>query len=293
MNTQNAPKCKKHRGLKTFLTVICVLLVVLCAVAYIFKDEISFIYSGMTSSEEALASREEENDRKTNELLGQIAEVTMRDLTDEERKLLADGVLSYEDALALIMGEPHEPAVTNTGAEVTEAPDVTGEVAEAPDVTVEVTQTAEITERTEPVVQTTVATTKETSDIVTDSLDVEKYQNRINEIIAEIYLLRATYLNKIDELISSTKKEYSALPKEQHTLSTKLRMVEKKVMPAGNALEKECDASMNILLDELKDILKIIGSGTDIIKEIEKTYAEQKEIKKAELISKYMPRINK
>lgn len=284
MNIKGASIRKKHRGLKIFLTVICVLLVALCTIAYILRDEISFVYSGMTSSEEALASREEENDRRTNELLGQIAEVTMRDLSEEERKLLADGLLSYEDALALIKGEPHTAATTDIGVEATEAPDVTVEVT---------TQNTAATEKTEPVVQTTVAATEETSDIVSDSLGIEKYQNRINEIIAEIYLLRATYLNKIDELIAAAKKEYSALPKDQHTLSTKLRMVEKRIMPAGTALEKECDAQMTILLDELKDILKIIGSGTDIIKEIEMTYAEQKEIKKAELINKYMPQMSK
>lgn len=284
MSKKNAAGCKKCRGLKVFLTVVFVLLVACLAAVCIFRDEIAFIYSGMTSSSEALASRGEENDKKTHELLEQIAEVTMRDLSEEERKQLASGMLSYEDALALIMGK--EPIVVT--AEV---------VTEKADVPVEVTDASAQTVAKPSVPEETTAETSKATEKANDSLispeELEKYKNRINEIIAEIYLLRATYLNKIDGLIESVRKEYARMSESQHTLSTKISLVEKKLVPAGNALEKECDQSMNILLDELKGILKTIGSGTDIIKEIEKTYAEQKEIKKAELINKYMPQMSK
>ncbi len=285
MSKINAAGGKKRRGLKVFLAILLVLLLASLTAAYVFRDEIAFIYSGVTSSGEELASREEENDRKTNELLGQIAEVTMRDLTDEERKQLASGMLSYEDALALIMGEPPIVVTTDIQPIVTEEP----VVSDIPEIT-----TAEEPEPTETSAIVTEATKapEQPQEISIPTEEIEKYKARINEIIAEIYLLRATYLNKIDELIESVRKEYARMSEKKHTLSTKISLVEKKLMPAGNALEKECDASMKVLLDELGGILKIIGSDNSIIKEIEKTYAEQKEIKKAELINKYMPQMS-
>ena len=173
MSKENAAGQKKRRGLKVFLTIILVLFVACLAVVCIYRDEIAFIYSGMTSSSEALASREEENDKKTHELLEQIAEVTMRDLSEEERKQLASGMLSYEDALALIMGK--DPIVVTA-----DTSDETADPIEVPDVTVETDakkpeQTAAVTEATQA---TTKATEKSPESLISPE-ELEKYKNRI------------------------------------------------------------------------------------------------------------------
>ncbi len=277
---------KKHIGRRVLLTVLCVLLVAVLVAAYIFKDEISLLYFAFTTSEEDVAAKQEENDKKNQELLDGVSDVTMRDLTEEERRLLAEGILSYDDALKLIMGEdfvlgtdlPDETLVPD----VTDSP-VTTEASEVP----KVTEPAETTPATE---ETTVTTTTAKKDnVITDPAEIEKCRNRINEIIAEIYLLRATYLNEIDKLIDAMREEYLALPKAKHNLNGKLELIEKSIIPKGYALEDECDIKMNILLDELREILKSLGDDTDIIKQIKDTYAEQKKLKKTELINKYMP----
>ncbi len=305
MNPKNVRKKKKRLGGKIFLTVLLCLFVLIGIAAFVFREEIRLLYFAMTTSEEAVQSQQVENDRKTHELLEEIAVQTMRDLTEEERKLLASGELSPEQAIALIQGMPILPPQVETTSPIETTAVITAAVTvpatEEPTVSEPVqTRPAPIT-TAEPVttpvttpattVTTTVTTTATTTatTATTAKVDAAALQNRQSEIIAEIYLLRATYLNEIDALIQEMKDEFDALPKEQRNLSGKM-MIAEKTLPKGNALEDECDAKMQALLDELTGILKSLGSSTAIIGEIEKTYEEQKMLKKTELYNRYVPK---
>ncbi len=264
---------KKHTVRNVLLILLALLLITGGVLAYTYRDYLkhaSSLYKGMTHSSEEISSMQAENDKKTNELLNELAVETMRDLTDEERQKLAKGELSASEAISLIQGlmpplDIEVTAITEaTSAEVTSAED-----------TPKTTTAAKPVAKPEPI----------------PSEREIALRNRISEIIAEIYLLRATYLNKIDDLIASTKQEYNALPKEQKNLQGKMRLVERSLIPKGNALEKECDASMNVLLSELKGILSELKMGTEIITEIQNTYKEQKELKMAELYGQYSSKL--
>ena len=323
---------KKRSGRKIWLSVLLSFILLVGCIAYIFRAEIRLAYFAMTTSKEAVQSKQVENDKKTQELLEQIAVQTMRDLTDEERKLLASGELSAADALALIQGiTPAIPAETTALAQTNAPVETTGPAAFSVPVettAIGTTDAAEIPQKTdvsaavipevpsdsEPEISlpvtiekpvaittatsaattaTTVSTTVTTTaaSTIADSIDKTTLQNRQSEIIAEIYLLRATYLNEIDALIAQTKAAYIALPKEQHTLTGKLTIVEQ-MIPQGNALEDASDAKMDVLLAELASVLKQLGSSTAIIDEIRQTYDEQKLLKKTELYNEYMPKLN-
>ncbi|MBR5539370.1 MAG: hypothetical protein IKU61_05670, partial [Clostridia bacterium] len=263
--------------------------------AYVFREELYIDYVAVTSSNEAIVSQEAENDRKTQEILDKLTDVTMRDLTEEERKMLESGLLSYEDALKLIMGEtlasvttapsPEETTVVteDTSAVTTTGSETTFEIIEAPE------ETSATTVATAPAVTVAVTSVKETP-LTPDEENTVALRNRKNEIIAEIYLLRATYLNKIDELVEALKKEYIALPRNKHNTRGKLEMLERVVIPRGNALENECDDKMDSLLAELKGVLEALGEDKSLIKEIRNAYVEQKRLKKTELMNTYMPK---
>lgn len=291
---------KRHPVRNALLIILLILLSAVAAVLFIFGDELMLLYRGLTTTAEAIESQRIENDKKTNELLDRLTvEGTMRDLTDEERAMLNSGELSREEALALIKGEtkPAETTVVipdNTTAisDAATSSDAPADTTEAAD-----NEQSDVPKTTEPSVQATAPPKQTEKPQVTTSTaattekpaapeDSEALYARIDEIIAEIYLLRATYLNEIDTLIKNTKAEYIALPKEQHNLTGKMRLVER-MIPKGNALEAQCDASMEALLTELKDILDKLSLDTDIIDEIKATYAEQKEIKKTELYNQY------
>lgn len=333
IQTENTEKKKTKRGAKIALCILLSLVLVIGAAAFVFREEIALIYFILTTPEEAVESQKIENDKKTQELLEEIAVQTMRDLTEEERKMLASGALSMEDAMALIRGETLPAAETSSAPEettslaavVTTAPVTTAEPIVTEVITVTETSKAEppqedIPETTAPAVETTAvvtkvttteatvattaATTKATTAATTTAVTTvattvttattpkldETVQKRQNEIIAEIYLLRATYLNEIDALIQGMKDTYSALPEDQRGLRAKMKIVEDTI-PKGNALEAACDAQMEELLTELENLLLQSGNSTAIIAEIEQTYLDQKALKKSELYNEYFPKL--
>lgn len=286
-----ATTTKKHTLRNILLIILAVLILASGITAYVFRDylsQISRVYNSVTHSSEEISSMKDENDKKTNELLNELVEVTMRDLTDEERAKLAKGELSASDAISLIQGLMPPPDVTADTSAVTSA---AGEVVTStPEETVEeppvYSETAaDIPTDSTTAASTTVATTKAPVPATPES--DEALKNRISEIIAEIYLLRATYLNKIDDLIYSAKVEYINLPKEQRGLKGKLQIVDQYLRPKGKELEAECDAKMDALLKEMEGILHKLKMNTSIIDEIKYTYKEQKDIKMMELYGEY------
>ena len=301
---QNKPP---HRGRNVFLSILLILLLALGALAFTFREELRLLYFAWTTPTDAVESGQADNDKRTQELLEQLAAETMRDLTEEERQLLASGLLSPEEAMALIRGETKPvttveitvPIETTASAETT-LPSETQKPAETigePPVT---EAPVPVTSAAQPPIETTVVTTVE-KPIVTAAVTVTTTKapaddqtallDRQNEIIAKIYLLRATYLNEIDALIRETKEAYANLPPEQHNLAGKMLAVEQ-MSPKGNALEDKCDAEMDALLTELEGVLKQLGASTAILAEIKDTYAEQKMLKKAELYNEYLPKMN-
>ncbi|MBQ6893548.1 MAG: hypothetical protein IJN48_05015 [Clostridia bacterium] len=279
---------KKKHTVRNVLLIILALLVIAAGVLFLANyNHIMRLYKGVSHTSEEISSMQSDNDKKTNELLNELAVETMRDLTEDERKLLASGELSESDALSLIQGlmPPLDINIEVTEAASTSEPAV--EITSAPSVS------SDNEQQTTEVVTTTATSTSTTvkAPEPLEPNDADALQDRVSEIIAEIYLLRATYLNKIDELIYNTKLEYVALPKEHHNLQGKMRIIEKTLIPKGNALEAECDKKMNVLLDELKGILIKLNSSTAIIDEIKKTYEEQKDLKMAELYNKYSSKI--
>ncbi len=297
-----AQKKQKHPIRNALLAVFAVLLLIIGSVAFVLRDEIKIFCQSLNKTPEAIASERVEIDKEANELFNKLTTGFMRDLTEEERKLLASGLLSPEEALALIKGE--KPASTS---EKTETDIPKAEISSPEDETAVPDKTTEIVdnkpEKTEPAetkppAVTTpqaqnpkppAATQGQKPGELTPEEEAALYL-RIDDIIAEMYLLRATYLNEIEALIDNMKYEYIALPKEKHTLEHRVAIVEKN-LPKGTKLENDCDAKMEALLLELSEILTKLNSDTTIIYEIRQNYAAQKTNKKMEIYNKYSSKL--
>lgn len=273
------------------LSILAVILIAITVFLFMYGDKLYIMYRAMTTSEEDRIALQKKNDEDTNKLLHSLTPSTMRDLTDEERELLNSGTLTKEEALALIRGEIPILPPSSDEAPSTEPTTPDASTAE----TASIDATSQSDGDTQPA-ETSVTTQTSATEVTTTAPVVTtappqykrdpKVQQQIDDIIAEIYLLRATYLNKIENLIASTKAEYVALPKEQHNLSGKMRVIER-MIPRGEALEAACDAEMEILLGRLKNILVAHGEDTSIIQEIRNAYTQQKELKQMELYGQY------
>ncbi len=131
--------------------------------------------------------------------------------------------------------------------------------------------------------------------ILTGQLSWEEYQqtketagdasvyskpSRVEDIIAKIYVLRASYTGKIDGLVGQALADYRARK------GTKSELISRYVS-LGYALERECDGQMEALLSELQSELKRTGGDVGLISKIRSAYRTEKSLKKASIIEKY------
>lgn len=131
--------------------------------------------------------------------------------------------------------------------------------------------------------------------ILTGQLSWEEYQqsketpdhvpgyskpSRVDDIIAKIYVLRASYTGKIDALVGQALADYRAKK------GTKSELISRYVS-MGYALEGECDGQMEALLSELQRELKRTGGDEGLISKIRSAYRTEKSLKKASIIEKY------
>lgn len=115
----------------------------------------------------------------------------------------------------------------------------------------------------------------------TISSDASKFQfSRVDEMIAQIYVLRSGYTGKIDGLVGQALADYRAKK------GTKSELISKYI-GLGNALEDECDSKMEALLWELQRELKRTGGDTALVSQIRSAYQTEKSLKKAAIIEKY------
>lgn len=105
-------------------------------------------------------------------------------------------------------------------------------------------------------------------------------EEKIDSIIAKVYVLRSSYTGKLDALVGQAKADYRAKKGTKAELSAKY-------IGIGSALEGECDAKIENLLSELQTELQKTGGELSLVNKIRSAYQREKSLKKAALISKY------
>ncbi len=118
-----------------------------------------------------------------------------------------------------------------------------------------------------------------------DSLD--EIQAVIAEYVLKLYELKSEYLGKAEALIQMAKDEFYALPQEEWTTDNRTRIILKHSKEAYSALA-ECDSKVNNICNDLEKYLKDNKADTSIVNEIKKAYEEEKTLKKAYYMKKYI-----
>ncbi|MBQ2890759.1 MAG: hypothetical protein IJE44_03830 [Clostridia bacterium] len=116
----------------------------------------------------------------------------------------------------------------------------------------------------------------------------EKDKQEIDAFIAEniiqLYSYKAYYLGQLGQIEKAALADYRALPKKDRTLVSKQSIIDKYIGTA-NALLIECDGKVNGIIKKLEKKLVENKMDTSIVKQISKSYEEEKALKKAYYIS--------
>lgn len=109
---------------------------------------------------------------------------------------------------------------------------------------------------------------------------------QVASLVTKMYVLKSEYEGSVAGVVSSMKAEYSALPAAQRNTSAK-SSIASRYMGTINAMEAQCDAQVNSVVSELRQILKENGRDTSLADSILSTYAAEKENTKAYYLSQY------
>lgn len=290
-HADKAAKPKKRRtGLIVFLCILLLLLAVLGGVLWRYRAGLAILIDNFGKSSEQVSAEREDYEKKTQELLDKLSGggITLAALSEEDRARLKNGEITPAEAVAIIMGLAGSTAEESTAAPTAPiAPDATT----APAETTTPVETTVSDKMTQPAATTAPVTpagpaTSDTTAATTAPAPATSAARAVEDVISEIYLLRAEFLNKIDLMIADGTAEVEATPKEKRTLTFKIELMNR-YMDRGNALEKECDARMEQLLAELKAALRQSGGDLSLIDEVRALYAQEKKLYKAELYQKY------
>ena len=281
---------KRRTGQIVFLCILLLLLAVLGGVVWRYRAGLAILIDNFGKSSEQVSAEREDYEKKTQVLLDKLSGggITLAALSEADRARLKNGEITPAEAVAIIMGLAGSTAAESTAAP-TEPPAPAGTTVPAettaPAGTTVPAETTAPAATTAPVTPVGPATSDATTE-VTVTAPATSTARSVEDVISEIYLLRAEFLNKIDLMIADGTAEVEATPKEKRTLTFKIELMNR-YMDRGNALEKECDARMELLLSELETALRQSGGDLSLIDEVRALYAQEKKLYKAELYQKY------
>lgn len=212
--------------------------------AYTQRNNLKALYLAMTSDAETLQQRQEEQDKKRDELLQQYG-FTVPDIGqtkgDDTKEDQPDPSTSPEMEESPSGGESDEPIQTPT-QEPTPTP---------------------------------MPTPTQKPDQGSDQVQTE-LQGYINQL----YQVEARYKEYLDEMVETTKREFWSLPHDQQTSGNKMKIVQSK-LDGLMAQESACDGEVEAILSNMQAVLKQYGQSTQLVDEIRLYYEDSKATWKA------------
>lgn len=219
---------------------------------------LSFVRFSQAELEEKLAN----NDRAIKDAVTQVPEVSIRDVTEEERAALRDGTLTQQDLVQSLL-QPAQPQP--------EQPEKVPETkpTQEPEKQPEASSTSSPEQKP-----------AESTPARQETPPQSEYEQKVNELVAEVLVLREEFLIRLDSLQAEALAAYKALPADQRSKS-KLLSFASGYLSKGLAMERECDARIEAIVSELEQVLLEYGGDISIAEKVFDTYVEEKSLKKA------------
>ena len=249
---------------KTILCTVLVLLAVsLAGLLWWQRDNLKAVHAATQHTSDELEEKLEENRQMIEEAVRSASEVTVREVTEEERQALRDGSMTQEQLMERLTGsgggEPSPAAESAVPASRPESGGKTDAAPETPDA----------------------AAAGEKSEQSAESA----YQKELSALIAKVYVLREEYTLALDTMYADAKAEYLALPAEKRT-TTQLAKMAKGYLSRASALEKECDGKMDDIVRAMEKLLRENDGDLGLVDTVVYTYANEKSLKKSWYMSK-------
>lgn len=255
------------------MLVLALVLLAAAALAWRFRQEIAAFGVSRKYTTAELEEQLGANDSAIRDAVEAASEVTVRAPTDEEKQALRDGSLTHEELVSRLT----ETAPT---ASPETAPPQSGGQESTPTATQSPTQAATEQPTQEPSKQT--PETPETTETPPEASD---YSRRLSALIAEVYVLRETYVNALETMEEDAKADYRALSESERS-GKKLASLVSDYLARATALEKECDAKIDEIITEMEALIAANNGDMSLTDTVFDTYINEKSLKKAWYMSR-------
>lgn len=232
--------------------ILCTILVLLAvSLAGLFwwqRDNLKAIHAATQHTSAELEEKLDENQQMIQEAVKATGEVTVGEITEEDRQAFRDGSMTQEQLVERLTnggeGEPREEPASTSRPESDGTPPP---------------------EPPKPAENT--------------------YQKELSALIARVYVLREEYTLALDTMYADAKAEYLALPAEKRTKTHLLKMA-RGYLSRASALEKECDGKMDEIVRAMEKLLRENDGDLGLVDTVVYTYANEKSLKKSWYMSK-------
>lgn len=251
----------KQSGKKKLLVVLAVILAVLIIAAaacvyFVGTENIKSVYYGIKYDNEKIADMQKQSSERLKKELDKYNGIETREPTEEETKAVESGEISEEQLVDIISGGiTLEEYRSNNYSLTPPEPQPAAEESEpvqAPENVPEPDNTA--------------------ADAECDAA--------VSRIVTKMYILRSSYSGSLSSLLSQAYSEYTSGGSKSEIASKYIGM--------GQALEAQCDANVNALMNELTGVLTSCGRSTELVDSIYQSYASEKQYTKAYYMSMYL-----
>lgn len=252
MDEEHGPQKSGGNGLKRRKNILCTILVLLAvSLAGLFwwqRDNLKAIHAATQHTSAELEEKLDENQQMIQEAVKATGEVTVGEITEEDRQAFRDGSMTQEQLVERLTnggeGEPREEPASTSRPESDGTPPP---------------------EPPKPAENT--------------------YQKELSALIARVYVLREEYTLALDTMYADAKAEYLALPAEKRTKTHLLKMA-RGYLSRASALEKECDGKMDEIVRAMEKLLRENDGDLGLVDTVVYTYANEKSLKKSWYMSK-------
>lgn len=250
---------------KIALAVVGVVLVAGAITVAVQWNNIKALSYMMTMDTGTLSQRAEEN-RKTLDKAMEDYQIPAYTFSEEEMAQLASGELSEEEAASRLLGQSGSG---ETGTTEEPAPSQS----QAPSENPSASQAPSASQSAAPS-----QSASQSGDNATQEAEAE-----LRQLVATMYVLQATYEGKLEAIVQEAIDEYTA---GEHTSENRTKIVYSKY-DALTKLEKECDQKVADIVARMRELLKATGQSESLADEVQKTYEEEKSLKKAYYIREF------
>jgi len=261
-------KEKKRTKGRWVLIALAVVLALLAVLAFWQRNNLKAVLDFASLSQEELEEKLQQNDQQIKDTVDALEDVTVRDLTEEERQALRDGSLSPEEITNRLVGWTPD----TLPPEQTETPPASSDSSEQP-----------------PASSSADSSSAASSQMPVQDNRYYEYQQKLSTLIARVYVLREEYLIALDDLQAEAMEDYRNLSSSQKK-GSKLADFISKYLSRGTQLEKDCDRKMDAVVREMEAVIKEYGGDMSLVDTVVTTYANEKSLKKAWYMSELQKR---